>query len=118
MDKFRMSLFSKAGYTGFSISLDRRCSTCEAPSGLTYFIKYADIDKSQLVEGYKRGNELLVERSCLVDTTLFQQRLLSRTALQRVPKHQESFLEGYGLNLVVHERPTTFPDGRRKPRKR
>ena len=108
----------KAGYYGFNTSLDRRYSECTSPSGLTYYLKYVTMDSDELVEGYKYNGVVLVEQSCEQDTTLLQQKILSRKALQKVPKYQYSFLDDYNLNIVVHEQPCTFPDGKRKPRKK
>jgi hypothetical protein len=118
MNSFRHCLFTKAGYHGFSISLDRRYSECTSPYGLTYYIRYPFADSTELVEGYKYNNIVLIEQSCGQDTTLLQQKILSRKALQRVPKYQHSFLDDYGLDIVVHEVPCTLPNGKRKPRKK
>jgi hypothetical protein len=118
MNGFRYRLFVKAGYYGFSTSLDRRYSECVSPNGLTYYLKYSTPEGDALVEGYKYNGSILIEQSCQQDTTLLQQKILSRKALQRVPKYQYSFLDDYNLNIVVHESPCTLPNGKRKPRKK
>jgi len=120
MDNFRRRVFEKAGYTNFSITLDRCCSECLSPNGLTYYLKYKDLDCTQLVEGYKYKGEVLIEQQCEVDTTVFRQRWLSIRAMRNIPKFQLTFLDydGIEVNTIFREELTTYPNGKRKPRRR
>lgn len=117
MDNYRYRLFTLSGFHSFSTTLDRRVSECTSPNGLVYYLK-CSVSGNEFVEGYKYNGVILVERECQQDTSLTEQKILSRKALQRVPKYQHNFLDDYNLNVVVHEKPNTLPNGKRRPRKR